>query len=356
MFQQRSSQYLRCLSIHEREIVRKDFRARYMFTLSKNLDIEADPSRLLQRSAWVFQERLLSRRTLHFSDQLFWECHSSRASETLRLGVWNTQQLRFKEWRLRIKPSFYDVWYGVLHRYLLCDLTYPSDRLVAIGAVAKEFEHRLNELYCAGLWRGQMPGALLWGLEPERATQQPPKRPKKYRCPTWSWASLDFSGGQRISSAVDSDFRNQVFDNLVEVVDIEIGSPLDKHYTYIVSARIVLRGRLGIALLQSFAPLGRHGCWPKQPSDALMSYIPGHIFDLGPQAAESHDIYLLPVLAQMGSIEPVYALLLKASAADATAFERVGVAVVTRDDCFESMRWVFDVRGEGGLPHELILV
>lgn len=36
---------------------------------------------------WVFQERMLETHVLHFTrDQIFWECRSLHASETLPLG------------------------------------------------------------------------------------------------------------------------------------------------------------------------------------------------------------------------------------------------------------------------------
>ncbi|KAI2474515.1 HET domain containing protein [Pyrenophora tritici-repentis] len=42
------------------------------------------------RRAWVFQERLLSPRIIHFGkEQLFWECHTSNACETFPDGLRN---------------------------------------------------------------------------------------------------------------------------------------------------------------------------------------------------------------------------------------------------------------------------
>ncbi len=41
----------------------------------------------LNRRGWVYQKRLLSPRTIHFSTQLFWECKELEASETYPLGL-----------------------------------------------------------------------------------------------------------------------------------------------------------------------------------------------------------------------------------------------------------------------------
>jgi hypothetical protein len=48
---------------------------------------EASP---LVRRGWVTQERLLSKRTLHFADVLIWECPSLVASEIQPFGVTNS--------------------------------------------------------------------------------------------------------------------------------------------------------------------------------------------------------------------------------------------------------------------------
>lgn len=68
MFQQREPQDLRCKATYKRKLQRSDFTVWYLFALKKNEEVGSDQSRLLQRRAWVFQERLLSLRTLHFSD------------------------------------------------------------------------------------------------------------------------------------------------------------------------------------------------------------------------------------------------------------------------------------------------
>ena len=46
-----------------------------------------------------------------------------------------------------------------------------------------------GDQYLAGLWRRHLPLQLLWSLS--LGVVKPPTRPKPYRAPSWSWASLD---------------------------------------------------------------------------------------------------------------------------------------------------------------------
>ncbi|KAJ7190730.1 hypothetical protein GGX14DRAFT_381852 [Mycena pura] len=79
-------------------------------------------------------------------------------------------------------------WRDVLRLYTQRALTKSKDRLVAFSAIAEQF-HELwpQSSYLAGLWRHQLPQALLW--EPGKNRQHP--RPSEYRGPSWSWAAMD---------------------------------------------------------------------------------------------------------------------------------------------------------------------
>jgi hypothetical protein len=137
--------------------------------------------------AWVFQERYLSPRTLHFGhSQIFYECRTHICFETLPYGIppdlpiggedpeSSAQTGRDKEWRDAVKG------------YTQGKLTKGSDKLVAISGVARNFEERFGGPYLFGLWRDSLPGGLLWSVSGTTA-----RRPLPPRAPTWSWASVD---------------------------------------------------------------------------------------------------------------------------------------------------------------------
>jgi hypothetical protein len=143
-------------------------------------------SKLFSR-AWVFQERLLSRRTLHFGHtETGWECCSLVDCECsphrLLYDPMDTYQLSLKT----MMEEF--PWIDILQRYTKLDITVSTDRLVAVSGLAKERYRRSRVPYFAGLWADKMTAELLWQVGYRRITQRPPTRLSI--APTWSWASM----------------------------------------------------------------------------------------------------------------------------------------------------------------------
>ncbi|KAJ8058873.1 hypothetical protein OCU04_011857 [Sclerotinia nivalis] len=198
---------------------------------------------------------MLSPRTIYFDKQLLWECREDRASETFPTGIpfifdsggWlgrETYRLRekdfeSKDWKSGLQVFEHKFWHDTLRRYLSCSLTYPSDRLVAIGAIAREYQKQLNDVYLAGLWRSQLPECLLWAFNKGPSF---PTRAKPYRCPTWSWASLDFSDPVTLTDALfGPSFMAYA---LARVIVAQVASPRDRIYTEYCDGYIRLKGRL----------------------------------------------------------------------------------------------------------------
>lgn len=95
--------------------------------------VEMFEAPLLDR-AWVFQERYLAPRTLHFySTELIMECRSGLRCECTGLDTFSSNPLR----------NFEDIsfisWYRVVEEFSKLELTYQSDRLEALMGVAKVF-------------------------------------------------------------------------------------------------------------------------------------------------------------------------------------------------------------------------
>ncbi|EKG19732.1 Heterokaryon incompatibility [Macrophomina phaseolina MS6] len=174
-------------------------------------------SPLLER-AWVFQERLLSSRTVYFAfDQLYWECGELYASELYPYGgPWD---LEFRQKQFDVAPrlpngiqpaedgrfkhaytamflrtpsadwtspeEFPYIWVSIVTQYSIGRLTYEKDKLMAISGVANRMAMLVGgDEYVAGLWRSSLPLLLLWHSRQRRS------RPTSYQAPTWSWASL----------------------------------------------------------------------------------------------------------------------------------------------------------------------
>lgn len=75
-----------------------------------------------------------------------------------------------------------------------CDLTYASDKFIALSGIAEEFQTMNNDVYLAGLWKVCFfTDQLLWCVK-HTNTQlngQPSARLSIYRAPSWSWLSID---------------------------------------------------------------------------------------------------------------------------------------------------------------------
>lgn len=173
----------------------------------------------IQQRGWVLQERELAPRTLHFCEGIIlWECKTSKASSEL---PWVETNSSYSEpdllWNspadaeasdgsfdsplyraLDISPTSKALgrrhyWFSIVESYSRKQLSRESDRLPALDGLAQASRHSLEEQYLVGMWRADMPSALLWQIDLE------PKRPNSCSCdlrsnniPCWSWASAGF--------------------------------------------------------------------------------------------------------------------------------------------------------------------
>ncbi|KAF2806681.1 HET-domain-containing protein [Mytilinidion resinicola] len=204
----------------------------------------------LNQRGWVLQERILSRRVLHFGhEQLFWECREFVACETYHRGlpfslrgntlidiktldlgdepqddrwpakyvsksvnargtllghVWSTVTELFRPITLQEvtlnstmkSASVYRDWDAVVELYSLGALSFPHDKLVALSGIASAMsmveKNAPGDGYLAGLWQSSLPSHLLWTTEKTEKRRQTliPSRYEQYIAPSWSWASI----------------------------------------------------------------------------------------------------------------------------------------------------------------------
>ena len=124
--------------------------------------------RVLYTRGWVFQERMLSPRILHYSaKQLFWDCAEKTACESLPAGLPLPLDMAAevdRQWRERLRlkgrqsavpdighvgtrdVSFQRFWRDAVRRCTQCNLTDVKDRLVAIWGVAKVIDRKSTRL------------------------------------------------------------------------------------------------------------------------------------------------------------------------------------------------------------------
>ncbi len=152
----------------------------------------------LMHRGWVFQERLLSSRYLHFGqNELLWECMERQICECGGLDfeersrfTWLAPKNRLHPNSLRIMNSMPwtipKAWQAAVSDYSRTNLSHPSDILLAVSGIAKNVQKATEWTYVAGLWREHLIINLGWKMEhPENV-----KRCEKWRAPTFSWASV----------------------------------------------------------------------------------------------------------------------------------------------------------------------
>lgn len=164
----------------------------------------------LNSRGWVFQERILAPRVVHFCRQeIFWECREKfccesfpetlPSSEVFHLGdAVPLRQLPVELWEssgwmgdenFPMEDVPYEAWDDVVKAYSKTQFSYPEDKLVAISGVAKYIKTIIKDTYLAGLWRKRLAAELGWWLRPHRDRYVLGAEPPYY-APSFSWASV----------------------------------------------------------------------------------------------------------------------------------------------------------------------
>lgn len=152
-------------------------------------NLQSSKAAPLYSRGWVLQERVLARRTLHLAaTQLFWECHSTAACEFFPEVI--PAFFRKRRWYNTPFKAVLDDWPQVVEQYTASELTYSSDRLIAIAGVARDFASRSALTYCAGLWVETLLRDLCWYSLGSSMVKRSDLLPGNM-FPSWSWAVWD---------------------------------------------------------------------------------------------------------------------------------------------------------------------
>ncbi|EON95747.1 putative het domain protein [Phaeoacremonium minimum UCRPA7] len=131
---------------------------------------------------WVYQERLLARRIIHFTrNEVIWECKEAMSCECgHNEGAWKMVK--------REAPSLSDMtWSGICAEYTKTELSIDADKLPALSGVARRFGEAHGWTYLAGVWREDpdLCALLLWFSSKSHVRKRIPG------LPSWSWASVE---------------------------------------------------------------------------------------------------------------------------------------------------------------------
>lgn len=193
-------------------------------------------SQAIDTRAWTMQERLMSRRVLHFtSDEMAWECNTLTECECRRESSVFSRELSPSG--LQDMESIYNAWRRMAYAYAKRSLSNDSDKFPALQGLVAKFQLLMAGIsgagteqpdeYLAGLWRGDLVSQMVWKPaikndleaylkytdtktieidntgEPEnkgaedwsaimkaRGKHQDWREAKGYVAPSWSWAHL----------------------------------------------------------------------------------------------------------------------------------------------------------------------
>lgn len=329
----------------------------------------------LARRAWVFQERQLSRRVLHFtSREVVWECCAQGpyfACETFPRGAalpvlfggrpkYHGQGLSDGREDGAEGKEAYDTWDMLCRSYSEKKLSHGSDKTVALSGLAREFQALLpRDDYVAGMWKSLLPQSLLW----KSADSSGRVDSEGYVAPSWSWLSIDgpisdfpprgtlfpvvevlsVTADPVISSEPTASLRGACLDLRCYLRPVEIKPDYEVKPWYMMAVGggkdnklVIGDGGLEVG---SFDPPGDNDTF-------TYSFDVPFTGDSGP---ESVSAYFLPVSidsADETSSTKLNGLLVEPVGSDLTTFKRVGIMSCHGTHCLAILYKARDVDGE----------
>lgn len=287
----------------------------------------------LAKRAWCFGERCLAKRTLHFTrTELLWECQQMCCSEVFPKGLPATMsapagQDGVEFFNKRTHHQRHGNWHQLVKLYSRGRLSYTSDKLLAVASLARQYmvRNRLRETdYICGLWRPQLPQALLWRTDKG-------KRPLKYRAPTWSWASIE-------GDIIYPETAQSTKETCLEIISTELTHKANDTFGQAESARLKVRGFMARGLLPRTKDYwGQTPCELQCKNSATLeleyAWFDEDLPKLSDPAAgagmiEHLQIYLLPVIDVVDKVEG----LLLCSNIKRGEFRRIGQFEISRYD------------------------
>lgn len=160
----------------------------------EHFNLPADVDRSTLSRGWVFQERILSRRFIHFlKDELFWECRESTWCQC------RSQEENWKKRRANVPRVLESLdWADLIREYCGTVFTYEKDRLQALSGVARRYGAIHGKTFLAGMWFEDLPATFSWKWDCFLLGYRKP-RPLGRTVASWSWTFLSTQGELPVS-------------------------------------------------------------------------------------------------------------------------------------------------------------
>ncbi|KAF6842763.1 het domain-containing protein [Colletotrichum musicola] len=362
------------------------FRQRIDHHLEGNFDSDFDasfyakyygyPARVhhpLFTRGWVWQERLLSGRVLHFGlYELFWECRNLTLCECSAIGHHGSSDAILLpdtkrshadalgsyvpgvEWHEIAAYYMAQVWRTMVSSYTCLGLTKRSDSLPAMGGLAKHMGQRRRTRYLAGLWENSLSDDLTWHVRNPAKKPRPEPRP----APTWSWASVDsfvsyfdeviygeeFSPEDLDEQPIPTEEDRLPFEHFSRVEDCWVRPSAVDEYGAIAEGRVTLRGLVSCGTLRlktdaddggrevtHYFQLADGSRFPVLADYLLDSPGPDHV----PDGAQVWCLRMSQI--QMGHRDSLFSLVLRQADTATQAFERIGSLMTVSEPPVETV-------------------
>jgi hypothetical protein len=306
---------------------------------------------ILATRGWTFQERILSPRIIHYTQkQLYWECRRAIFAED---SIPRNYEQKFPAPRItddmkamagRQETSrLVDLWYHfvISQSYAKRVLTFPSDKLPAVSALARLFSQHIKVPYLAGLWDYELIWGLAWRVVPET---YPTGHRLDNGCPSWSWTSIKSDiRWDTMSWAFDGKPNYTFIDIKEATVQLEGKDPFGR----VTGGCIRLVGRVvkcrpdGRTISEYY--MNPHGL--RDVTGGLLSTEDGNV--LGKPYLDISDDSIQPTHCLLHSAGCAQSedlglgILLAQTAEDPTKFRRLGICVICAPSRMRSIEDIF---------------
>ncbi|KAM0208589.1 hypothetical protein ACHAQD_011565 [Fusarium lateritium] len=202
----------------------------------------------LNKRAWVVQERYLSLRQLAFGkSQVYWACQELHASEEHPTGMTDSPTELVVGRASALPRGTPDSdngrvlrrsWAELVKAYSKCELTYLTDKAIALAGIAGEYAAASGGTYLAGLWKQNLENQLCWTVDRIGPYQlkQPSSRPTSL-APTWSWIN------RHLPIKYDPLYSREATDTkLIEILEASVQSEDPSKLHSFNSSRLRVRG------------------------------------------------------------------------------------------------------------------
>jgi hypothetical protein len=201
-------------------------------------DLSDDDYPLLSRG-WVYQERLLAPRVVHFgrSELRFEDIKATAQCECGMEVAWPRKESHHRSLSVSDIAEVRSHWHEIVGQFSTLNLTFYSDYLPALAGIARQYGTAHQDVlgqYVAGLWEKTLVYDLLWYVSDGYNS----RRQEVCNAPSWSWASTSAgTGGMLRYTRASED---------LEIMEFHVALAGPDEYGPIDSAELIVQGYLAV--------------------------------------------------------------------------------------------------------------